>query len=178
MTKQTITLTRAFKLRKMLKEKLAETYEDFRRSPKYWDRNEKPNFRTTNGKQPSEIIRKWLEINEYLTKLNILINASNQNKPQEIMLEINSKKATDNFLKWVINEAKQIYEPRKEINPVTGEEKITYYENFGDVNKYLELYKANKKSLSLYEDMLQEQNNTIQVDLTGYLNDINRLLDE
>jgi hypothetical protein len=187
-------LTKSFRIRNILKEKLSQYEILFRRAPKSWDVNKKPSYRLVGGRSTIEIQQRVMKIEEALRLLNIAINNANMLVAQNILISITSLNKKISLIHDILEQAECIPETRTEQTWV-GENsaarrlenvtvQLTPYISEEELEKLRATLKQLEDLLFNTESALAEANGTTIIDpnivdpLTGQKVDISAPLDE
>jgi hypothetical protein len=119
-----ITLTKAFRIRNLLKLKVCELNETFSYTPKYWDEGAEPDYTASNGLSAEYILEDIVKAQETLELFNISINNANKHAAQEVIIKINSINDTISQLQNAYETIIRVQRKRVIENRITGEQRV------------------------------------------------------
>jgi uncharacterized protein Yka (UPF0111/DUF47 family) len=170
-----ISLAQAFKVRKIVKNAISQTYIKYLNIEKVWEKGKRPEFLLNES--PEELINLFDFYSTIEKMLSIRIDKVNKEVASEVLINLNDISNRINHYKTFINDAKEKRAPTKEINPVSGIETITEYETFGDVLHYQSMLKQYSKTKFSLEETLSKINATSYIDIGDIKEDIEKILD-
>jgi hypothetical protein len=182
-----MTLTKAFRIRNLLKSKLSEYNSLFHWAPKNWNHGTTPTYKETTGLSTELIATRIQELNTRLFLLEIAIKEANNKEAVFIVETIKHLESQIALIAAEIEGARRIPEVKVETNLKTGDQ-MTFLQDSYITDARLASLKDEVKTLKLkkfdLESKLSAVNGTTHVStsvtcpVTGKTIDLQRAIDE